>query len=282
VKPVSAATRLAGVIGHPVSHSRSPALHNAAYRALGLDAIYLAFAVAPGQVRAALAGARALGMLGLNVTVPHKRAALEACDEVDDEARMVGAVNTVVVRGDRLVGSNTDVLGFRASLLAGLAGRKAKHALVLGAGGAARAVVVALAGMGISSSVVSRDVERGSDLLGLGAFEAMPWESASLRRAVAESDLIIDATSAGLSAEAERAVPAPVPIDAIAAGSLVVSLVYNREPALLAGARARGLATLDGAGMLVHQAARAFELMTGREAPLDAMWAAMSADGARG
>jgi shikimate dehydrogenase len=267
------ATRVAAVIGLPIDHSRSPALHNAAYRARGIDAVYLAFAVRPGSVAAAVEGAATLGFLGLNVTVPHKRAVLELCHDLDEDARLVGAVNTVVFDGGKLRGANTDVEGFGRSLDENL-GRAATRAVVLGAGGAARAVLAALAQRGVGGAVVGRDLERARELLSLGAVEAVPWTETSLRHVLAGADLVVDATSAGLSADDEARAPCRVPLEAVDDSALIMSLVYHREPSLLAAARARGLRTLDGAGMLVHQAARAFTLMTGEPAPLGAMWEA--------
>jgi shikimate dehydrogenase len=262
--------RVAAVLGHPVHHSRSPAIHNAAYAALGIDAVYVALDVAPERFTAALDGIVALGFMGVNVTVPHKEAALRGCDDVDDIARLVGAVNTIVVDGARRRGFNTDVHGFRRSLEE--AGAAPRAAVVLGAGGAARAVVVALAQLGAATRVVARDLEKARPLLGLGACEAAPWTDDALARACAHADLVVDTTSAGLD---DAALPAPLPLERLPASAVVATLVYHREPALLAAARARGLRTLTGAGMLVHQAARAFELMTGQPAPLEVMRGAL-------
>jgi shikimate dehydrogenase len=273
---IGGSTRVAAVLGHPVRHARSPALHNAAYRALGLDAVYVALEVAPADLPRALAGVAALGLLGVNLTVPHKEAALALCDELDEVARASGAVNTVVVRDGRLHGTNTDVIGFERSLEETLGGVPAR-AVVLGTGGAARAVVVALARRGAEVRVIGRDPARARDLLSIGAHETAPWTSPALAAALDEADLLVDATSMGLSAEAEAAVPVPVPLERLPAGATVATLVYHRRTALLAAAAARGLRTFDGGGMLVHQAARALTLMTGREAPLEVLRATLSA-----
>jgi shikimate dehydrogenase len=218
-------------------------MHNGAYRALGIDALYLAFPVEPVRLRDAISGVRALGFLGVNVTVPHKQAVLSMCDRLDDSAREVGAVNTIVDG----VGYNTDVYGFRASL-----DRTYQRPVVLGAGGAARAVVAALAPTPVTTIARS----------------AGTWTAEHLARALSGADLLVDATSAGLD---DSALPAPIPLSLLTKEALVYSLIYHREPALLREARAQGLRTLDGLPMLVHQAARAFELMTGRPAPLDVM-----------
>lgn len=269
--------KVAAVLGWPVTHSRSPALHNAAYRALGIDAVYVPLAVAPGTLGAALGGVRALGFLGVNVTVPHKEEARRLCDEVDALATEVGAVNTVVVRDGRLLGANTDVAGFARALAE--AGGASGPVVILGAGGSARAVAAAVRAEGGEPRVVARRPERARDL---GA--AFPWTAAGLAEALEGAGLVVDTTPTGLSSQegvGEASHPAPVPLEALDSHAIVASLVYHREPALLARARARGLRTMDGAGMLVHQAALAFTLMTGREAPLEIMRAAFAQPTAR-
>jgi shikimate dehydrogenase len=253
--------KVAGVIGWPIEHSRSPAIHNVAYRAAGLDAVYLAFAVEPARLKEAIAGVRALGLMGLNVTVPHKQAVMPFLDEIDDIARDTGAVNTIVPSARGLSGTNTDVMGFLASLDEQRLGKR-RRAVVLGAGGAARAVVVALRGKVASLAVSARDPEKAA-LLGA---DVLPWGS------VGEGcDLLVDATSMALHDDEE----VPIPVEALAANAAVCSLVYHREPRLVAAARARGLHAWDGAGMLVYQAACAFSLMTGLEAPISDMFRAL-------
>jgi shikimate dehydrogenase len=251
------------VIGYPIDHSRSPAIHQAAYAAIGLDAVYLAFAVKPPQLAEAVAAVRALDFLGANVTVPHKQAALALVDDADDVARATGAVNTIIPVKDRLVGTNTDVEGFRRSLADERV--EPSQVVVLGAGGAARAVVAALAGRASRIIVAARDPERAAPLAALGATEIIPWGRAEA--SLEDADLLVDATSMALVPDDD----APISIDRLPGHAAVCSLVYHREPRLLTVARARGLNAFDGAGMLIHQAARAFALMTGREAPLDAM-----------
>ena len=254
-------TRVAGVIGWPLGYTASPALHNAAYRALGIDATYVAFPVARERLGEALAGVRALGFLGVNVTVPYKEAVVPLCDELEPAVRSLSAANTLVVRDGRLAAHNTDVPGFRAALAE--AGVASARAVVLGGGGAARAVVAALAGTSVA--VVARSSANPG---------ARAWDDATFRDLLPGADLLVDATSAGLD---DAPYPAPVPLALLPPGAVVASLVYHREPAILAAARARGLRAMDGAGMLVHQAALAFELMTGKEAPLGVMWTAMRA-----
>jgi shikimate dehydrogenase len=272
--------RIAGVIGWPIGHSRSPALHQAAFRAAGIDGAYAAFEVPPDRLGEALRGVGALGLLGVNVTVPHKTAAMAHLDEVDDLSRVIGAINTVVVGQDRrLSGTNTDAIGFYRALGRRLRelSLRPKRALLLGAGGSARAVTMVLRERDIPVAVVARNVDAAGGLVELGASEVVPWTDAGLARAIDGVDLVIDATSTGLDADRERALPAAIPLDRLRAGALVCSLIYHREPALLAAARERGLPTMDGGAMLVHQAAAAFKLFTGVDADTDAMFAALRA-----
>ena len=274
---ISGTTRLAGVLGWPIEHTASPALHNAAYRAVSLDAVYLPLGVPPEGLADALRGVTALGFLGVNVTVPHKEAVLDQCHELAPAAAKARAVNTIVIRQGRLTGHNTDVAGLADALterhpaLLAAGGR----ALILGAGGAARATVLALTGLGFECVVVARDPARAEPLLPLGAAEVHPWTAAALLALVPGVGLLVDATSVGLHASAEANLPAKVPLASLPRSAVVCSLVYHREPALLAEARTLGLATTDGRGMLIHQAARAFTLMTGVPAPLEAMRAAL-------
>jgi shikimate dehydrogenase len=270
---IDAHTRLAAVLGWPVEHSRSPALHNAAYRESGTNAVYVALPVPPEKLEDALRGLSALGFLGANVTVPHKERALALCDTVDDVAARVGAVNTLVPgTGGRLCGHNTDVGGFQDSLAdRGVPVERDTRAVVLGAGGAARAVVVALKERGASVTVFARDVGRAGSLGPLGADLILPYAPRELEEALRGATLLVDATSTALSPQEERLWPSPIPLHALPQTAVVASLVYHREPALLCAARERGLEALDGSGMLIHQAARAFTLMTGLSAPVEAM-----------
>jgi len=261
-------TLLAGVIGWPVRHSRSPAIHNAAYRALGLDWLYVALPVPPGAVHDALSGMRSLGIEGLSVTMPHKAAAAAAVDACTADAVALRAVNSIRRDGDRLVGDNTDGGGYVDSLVAEGVDPAGRRCVVLGAGGAARAVVRALAGAGAGSVVVvNRHPGRAAEAAALaGAVGAVGDEGA-----LADADLLVNATPLGMGDDASLAVdPAPLPPHAV-----VSDLVYHpRRTPLLAAAEARGLRTVGGIGMLVHQAARQLEAWTGRVAPVEVMLAA--------
>ena len=280
---ISGRTRVVGVIGWPIAHSVSPAMHNAAFRALGLDWCYVPFPVRPERLSQALAGVRGLGLGGINVTVPHKQALLALVDELTPEARAVGAVNTVVVKGETLTGHNTDVGGFLRAL--GDAGCDAKglSALVLGAGGAARAVVYALARVGAQVTLLNRTASRAHDLarefaaLGAGArLEAGPLDEQALRRAAPRAHLIVNTTPLGMWPEVEASPwleGVPFPADA-----LLFDLVYNpRETRLMRQARTEGARAVDGLRMLVHQGAEAFELWTGVHPPIEVMYAACTA-----
>jgi shikimate dehydrogenase len=262
---ISARTRVAGVIGSPVRHSRSPAIHNAAFAAAGLDWTFAAFEVAPGDAGRALDGMRALGLGGLSVTMPHKDAVAAAVDELSDDAAALGAVNCVVPIGDgRLRGESTDGPGFVRSLADAGFDPAGRRCCVLGAGGAARAVVLALARAGASAVVVvNRTVakaEAAAALAGaVGAVAPAPDPGA---------ELVVNATSVGMGDDGAL----PLDPDRLQAGQWVADLVYVPiDTPLLAAARAAGCRTVDGLGMLVHQAAIAFEAWTGEPAPVEAM-----------
>ena len=268
---VGAHTRLAAVIGSPVRHSLSPAMHNAAFRACGLDWIYVAFEVAPDGVPAAFAGARALRLGGLSVTIPHKAAAAAEVDELSPAAEAVGAVNTVVPVGDgRLRGENTDGAGFLASLADEGFDPAGRRCVVIGAGGAARAVVHALGQAGAADVVVvNRSPDRALAAVALAGGVGRVGSAAD----VAGADLVVNATPLGLTGADLDALP--VDPGLLGPGQLVLDLVPNPAVTpLMEAARSRGARAAGGLGMLVHQGALAFELWTGHPAPVAAMRAA--------
>lgn len=272
-------TRLAGVMGDPVRHSLSPLLQNTAFAACGLDWLFVAFPVPGGQAGVALAGMRALGIEGLSVTMPHKTEVAGLVDELSDTAARLGAVNTVSRRGDRLIGHSTDGDGFVDALridhgvdVAGL------RCLVVGAGGAARAVVLALVRAGSGPVVVvNRTPAAGERAAALAGERGRVGTAAD----VAEVDLVVNATPLGMAGG--PAADLPVPAELIRPGQIVADLVYHplATPLLTEAAR-RGAATVDGLGMLVHQAAHAFRLWTGMDAPVADMASAARAELARG
>ena len=266
------ATNFVGVLGWPLEHTLSPVLHAAAFRQMGLDWVYLAWPVEPEDLGDAIAGLRALGALGANVTMPHKETVMGFLDELSGDARTVGAVNTVQRIGRRLVGHNTDVDGFR-HFLEGDAGLDASgmRVLVLGAGGAARAVVRALDGLGAAElAVAARNVDKGSklvELAGRAQGKALSWEDATAT--AADYDMVVNATPVG-TGDGD-----PLPNVEWRSGHVVVDLVYEPPSTnLVERARAGGARAWGGIGMLVHQAAAAFQIWTGQDPPLETMSAA--------
>jgi len=256
-----------------VRHSLSPTVQNAAFRALDLDWVFVAFEVPEGRAGGAIDAVRALGIDGLSVTMPHKSAVATAVDRLSPDASALGAVNCVVRRGDELVGENTDGSGFLAALAADTGFEPAgRRCAVVGAGGAARAVVLALARAGAEEV---RVVNRTPDRAEAAASLAGTVGRVGAERDLAGADLIVQATSVGM---ADRAGAVPFDPDLLHPGQVLAELIYQpAETALLAAARARRLTVANGLGMLVHQAAIAFEHWTGQSAPLATMTAAVSA-----
>jgi shikimate dehydrogenase len=267
---VSAATRVAGVIGDPVRHSLSPLLHNTAYRELGLDWVYVAFEVPEGATAGALAALRVLGLEGLSVTMPHKTAAAAACDSLSSDAAVLGSVNTVTREPDgRLSGDSTDGPGFLRALRDAGHDPGGREALVLGAGGAARAVVLALGRAGARVTVTARRPDAAAAAAALVGGDTAPWPDRAA--AASAAAIVVHATPIGMGADPA----APLPAEALRPGQVCCDLVYHPlETPLLAAARARGAEAVDGLGMLVHQAALQVERWTGATAPAGAMRAA--------
>lgn len=263
--------QVACIIGWPVSHSLSPRIHNAGFRTAGLDWTYVALAVSPEDLERGMGGIRALGFAGLNVTMPHKQTVMEFLDEVSHEAELAGAVNTIVATGGRLIGANTDGAGFVRFLERDAAfNPSSKQVLVLGAGGAARGLAVSLGASGASVSITARREEAAAEVAGAVGASTVVWEDRG--PAAAKADLVVNATPVGSGAEANAL---PVDPSSIHEGQLVVDLVYSPPTTpLITAARERGAIAHNGLGMLLHQAALAFELWTGVPAPLEAMSAA--------
>jgi shikimate dehydrogenase len=256
------------VIGDPIRHSLSPVLHNAAFRALNLDWVFLAFEVPAGEAPAAVAGARALGLDGLSVTMPHKAAVLPALDRLSPTAERLGAVNTITRRSGLLVGESTDGVGFLDALRQDEGFEPAgRRCLVVGAGGAARAVVLALAQAGAAEVVVvNRTPDRAAAAVALGE----PVARVGGLDEAGDVDLLVNATPVGMGDG-----DSPVDPERLGAGQLVVDLVYHPAVTpLVAAARQRGATAVNGLGMLIHQAAHAFVMWTGQQPPLEAMSAA--------
>ena len=261
-----------GVLGWPLEYTLSPALHSAAFRHMRMDWIYLSWPVPPESLAPAVAGLRALGALGANVTMPHKETIIEHLDEISGDARSVGAVNTVQRIGDSLVGHNTDVDGFR-EFLSGDAGVDVSgaSALVLGSGGAARAVVKGLDDLGVEKiSIAARDAERGAKLVDLASRNiaaVSSWDDAG--SLAGGSDIIVNATPLG-TRDGD-----PLPAVEWGPQHVVVDLVYDPPSTeLVERARAGGARAWGGVGMLVRQAASSFQIWTGQDPPIETMSAA--------
>ncbi len=269
----------AGIFGYPIGHSISPAMHNAAFRSAGIDALYEAWQTAPDDLAAGVAALRGENYLGANVTVPHKQAVMEHLDEIDDLATRIGAVNTIVNQDGRLLGSNTDALGFINSLQseAGVSAAGLNVVLV-GAGGAARAAAYALADAQAGTlAIANRTVERAeslSDELGRTGVETAAFGIADpdFLSACERADLIVNSTSVGMlhgPAEGES----PIPASVISPGCVVYDMVYNPpNTPLLTAAEKAGAKAVGGLPMLVYQGAAAWTRWTGRDAPVEVMF----------
>lgn len=264
-----------GIIGDPVEHSISPVMQQPAFDALGIDAVYEKWPTTAAELSERIASIRQPGALGANVTAPHKLAVMALIDEITPLAQRIGAVNTVINRDGRLIGDNTDEHGFAASLTAAFPEIKLQKAVMLGAGGAARAVALALETLGASEVAVwNRDrtrAERLKDEIAPDLLRPIDPGIETLRGELGDATLLVNATSVGWH-RSEHPVPLEL-LDALPAGAVVADLVY-RDTDLLLAARERGLGALDGLGMLVHQGARGFELWTGKRAPVDLMMVA--------
>lgn len=278
-------TLLFGVIGDPVRHSRSPVMHNRAFAETGFNGVYAAFHVTPERLGEAIAGMRALGFGGLNVTIPHKVAVMDFLDDIDESARAAGAVNTIVHREGRLIGYNTDGIGYVRSLKEEAEpDLEGKTVVVLGSGGAARGIVWALAREKPARIVLANRTAEKAVMLAErfrnapAAVEAVPWEA--LPRVCAEADIVVNTTPVGMAPRTEE-----TPIDPawLRPGAVASDIVYNpMKTAFLAGAEARGCRIHGGLGMFVYQGACAFEYWTGLPAPVQAMREAVLASLAEG
>lgn len=266
---------LLGVMGDPIAHSKSPAMHNAALLAAGVNGMYMPLHVHPDQLEAAVRGIVALGYRGVNVTIPHKEQVMQYLDVIDESARLIGAVNTIVNEGGTLTGYNTDGIGYVRSLkeeaVPELAG---KRIAVLGAGGAARGVIYALAlekpeQIHILNRTADRAIALASDLRGHGLREISGSGMEDVARVLAAADIVINTTSAGMHPHVDDV---PVDPSLIREGAAVSDLIYNPlETRLLRESRMRGCTVHGGLGMFVYQGAVAFEHWLGIPAPVETM-----------
>jgi shikimate dehydrogenase len=278
-------TKRVVLIGHPVAHSLSGAMQQAAFDSAGIDARYELWDRAPIALADAINEVRGDDFLGANVTIPHKERVVPMIDKLTEEAQATGAVNTLTREGRRLVGHNTDVPGFEAALDK-LVGRQKmpRAAVVLGAGGGARAVVYGLIRAGFQRIIVfNRHLHRAEGMVKFFArsaahmdLKAMPWHESIIESELAKTKVLINATSIGLASDVS-----PVPAEVITADLLVLDLIYNRTR-LLRDAEAAGAMAQDGETMLLHQGAAAFALWTGQAAPLEVMGQALAEARAEG
>jgi shikimate dehydrogenase len=272
---ISARTGVVGLIGWPVQHSHSPPMHNAALAHLGFDLTYLAFAVAPERVAEAIRGAAALSVRGLNVTIPHKEAALSCC-EPDELAMRAGAVNTLTFADSRVVGTNTDVAGFIAALDE-LRVAPDGEAVILGAGGAARAALVAFQDRHQAVSLWSRTPR--ALVVGGVRYESGALAASELAIHLKNASILVDATPRGLGGTAEKLGEGAGRLDLspLPASARVLDLAVRRSTPLIEDARARGLQAATGATMLLYQGAASLSRWIGVPAPLEVMRAALEA-----
>ena len=276
---ISGNTSVFGIFGHPVEHTFSPGMHNAAFAKITRDACYVPFAVAPDDLERAVRAIVSLGICGLNITIPHKETIIPFLDDLTDDARMIGAVNTIEVTRGNLIGHNTDGRGFLRSLREETGFRpKGKTFLMIGSGGAARAVGISLALSGAQSILLCdldtvKAAKLGRDIQNKTSTRVKIVNPEGLEKAAQIAECIINATPLGL----KPGDPLPVPRHLIRNDQLICDLVYNpvRTP-LLKAARARGAETLSGIGMLLYQGVIAFEIWTKGKAPVTVMKTALT------
>jgi len=272
---ISGAARICGVIADPIGHTVSPAMHNAAFEQVGIDYLYVPFQVKKEELGKAIAGMRALNIRGLNVTIPHKVAVIPFLDDLDDLAQRIGAVNTIVNDDGVLKGYNTDATGFLQALLERGVEPKGKTVSILGAGGASRAISLALAERGSNLIILNRTCDKAKEQvdrisqLCQREVQALKLDRGNLAKALNKADILVNTTSVGMSPDIEET---PVTADLIKPPVIVFDIVYNPiKTRLLREAETAGAETISGIDMLVWQGALAFEKWTGLKAPVKVM-----------
>jgi shikimate dehydrogenase len=274
---IDSETKLTGLIGYPIGHTLSPLLHNSAYKHLNLNWCYLPLQVKKADLHDALAGLKALSFVGVNITMPHKESVLEYMDELDSFAQLVGAINAIHIIEGKFIGYNTDAQGFLLSLKKDARFKsKNKRVLVVGAGGAAKAVAIALATEEASQiTILNRTLERAVQLANFieKKFLAIDVQALSfedkLAPVISKADLIVNATPIGMELEQTNY---PIPVDFLHPSQLVFDLIYKPvKTPFLREAEEKGANILNGLGMLLYQGAAAFEIWTGVKAPVDVM-----------
>lgn len=275
---ITGKTKIVGIFGYPVKHTLSPLMHNAAFRVMRLDYCYVPFEVRPENLKEAMEGIRALNIRGVNITVPHKEAAMDYLDELSAEARLIGAVNTIENRDGRLIGDNTDSRGFIKSLLMDANTKvKGKRVLILGAGGAGKGVAVACAmEKAATVTIANRTADKAERLTEYlkGQFSEIPFSAISLEKdrlpeVISDADILINATSVGL----KRGESLPISSRDLHKNLVVYDLIYNPPdtPFLKMAGKAGVKKAVNGLGMLLYQGALSFEIWTGKRPPIAAM-----------
>lgn len=272
---ITGKTRVCGIIGDPIEHTLSPVMQNAAFREMGLDYIYLPFKVAEGNLSEAIDGLRALNMAGINVTIPHKVVVIPLLDDIDGLAGYIGAVNTIVNQGGSLKGYNTDASGFYQALTANKIEVSKKKIVILGAGGASRAIAFILADKGAELTILNRSLD-SAQTIAERVFQALRTEIKvgkltvkNLEPVLDEADILVNTTSLGMSPDLTET---PVPARLLKKELVVFDIIYNPlKTRLIKEAEKEGARVLNGLEMLVRQGAAAFELWTGLKAPIEVM-----------
>ena len=267
-------TRVCAIIGDPVEHSLSPVMHNAAFKELGLNLVYVAFTVTPTELKTAVLGAKSLGLRGLNVTMPHKNAVMSHLDAVDSTAKSIGAVNTVLNNQGKLIGYNTDGSGAMIALQENGVYPEEKKMVLLGAGGAAKAIAYQAAQDVEELVILNRTPEKAKKLAeALKSFgakvKAGTLSSEVLKQELPTTDILVNATSAGMHPDVYSS---PVPSDLLHSNLSVMDIIYNPlETRLLKDAKSVGAQVVSGVEMLLYQGAVAFEIWTNCPAPVEVM-----------
>lgn len=272
---ITGKTRVCGVIGEPIEHTLSPLMHNAAFETLRLDYVFLAFRVKPAEVESAVNGMRALNIRGLNITMPHKSTIIKHLDRVDLSAQIVNSVNTVLNKENLLFGFNTDGVGALKALKENGVELKGRKVLLLGAGGAARAIAYTMAKEADELAVLNRTVKQAQALAKLleksfnKKISTGSLSPTDIQSNLKDSDILINATSVGMKPRAEES---PVPLKLLRSNLAVMDIVYNPlETKLAKDSKAAGARVVSGVEMLIYQGAASFELWTGKSAPIEVM-----------
>jgi shikimate dehydrogenase len=272
---VSGNTKICGIIGYPIDHTLSPVMHNAAFRELGLDFIYVAFKVESEHLQESISGIRSLGIHGLNVTIPHKEGVIKYLDLVDSEAKKIGSVNTIVNRDDQLVGYNTDGIGAIKALEDNKVELKEKKILLLGAGGSAKSIAFDLSKFVRRITILNRTQERAKKLaenLKRMYDIEITWNGLSqeaIRKNLSDADVLINATSIGMNPKSDESL---VKSDWLTSEICIFDIVYNpKGTKLVQNAKRIGAKAIDGIDMLVYQGAIAFKIWTDKEPPINVM-----------